>query len=94
MSQIVVNYAQMEAAHSQMKSISQAIDSKLDTLRAQLDQMQWSGQDRDAYVAHKAAWDRAIKDINTILNEIGGAVGVARQNYMTTEINNAKVWGG
>lgn len=92
MSYIEVNYAQMEAAASQMRTISSRIDTELDTLRSKLQQMTWGGDDREAYNAHQARWDAAIRDINTLLNEIGGAVGIARENYVTTEMSNAKMW--
>ena len=93
MSQIQVNYAALENAQSQMQSISKVIDGRLDSLRSQLQQMQWNGSDREAYQAYQAQWDAAVADINAILREIGAAVGVANQNYITTEANNAKVWG-
>ncbi|GIF76388.1 WXG100 family type VII secretion target [Asanoa siamensis] len=93
MSQIQVNYAALENAQSQMQSISKTIDGRLDALRSQLQQMQWNGSDREAYQAYQAQWDAAVADINAILSEIGAAVGVANQNYITTEANNAKVWG-
>lgn len=92
MSFIQVNYGQMEAASSQMKAIASRIDTELDTLRQKLQRMNWSGEDRTAYDAHQAKWDSAIRDINALLNEIGGAVGIARENYVTTEMNNAKIW--
>lgn len=89
---IFVNYAQMESAAQQMRSISSRIDTELDTLRSKLQNMVWDGDDREAYNGHQARWDRAIQDINTLLNEIGGAVGIARENYVTTEMSNAKIW--
>ena len=33
-----------------------------------------------------------MRDINKVLNDIGGAVGIARENYVTTEMSNSKVW--
>lgn len=89
---IQVNYAALENAQTQMQTISKTIDSRLDTLRSQLQQMQWSGSDREAYTAYQVQWDQAVADINSILNEIGTAVGVANSNYITTEANNAAVW--
>ena len=44
------------------------------------------------YQQHQAQWDAAVRDINKILNDIGGAVGIARENYVNTEMSNAKVW--
>ncbi len=58
-----------------------------------LQKLQWDGEDRVAYEQHQASWDAAIKDINQILNEIGGAVGVAKDNYVSTEMSNARIWG-
>jgi early secretory antigenic target protein ESAT-6 len=89
---IKVNYAALETAHTQMQSISRHIDQKLETLRSGLQKLEWQGQDAQAYQQQQAAWDQAVTDINAILNEIGAAVGIARENYITTEENNVKVW--
>ncbi|TDB72087.1 MULTISPECIES: WXG100 family type VII secretion target [unclassified Micromonospora] len=90
---IKVDYAALESANQQMTTISKTIDEKLDTLRSMLSKLQWDGQDRAAYEQHQAQWDAAVRDINRILNEIGGAVGIARENYVSTEMSNAAVWG-
>jgi WXG100 family type VII secretion target len=92
MSQIQVNYAALENAQTQMQAISKTIDGRLDSLRGQLQNMQWDGSDREAYQGYQLQWDQAVADINMILHEIGAAVGVANANYMSTEKNNAKVW--
>ena len=92
MSYFQTNYAQMETASQTIQGISKTIDTELDTLRMKLQHLTWDGKDREAYNAHQAKWDAAVKDINNLLNEIGGAVGIARANYITTEMNNAQVW--
>jgi early secretory antigenic target protein ESAT-6 len=89
---IKVDHARMEHAHTQMQKISKELDQKLDTLRSMLQKIHWIGNDSESYKQHQAQWDQAVRDINKILNEIGGAVGIARENYVTTEMNNAKVW--
>ncbi|GAB7050236.1 WXG100 family type VII secretion target [Catenuloplanes indicus] len=93
MSVVKVDYAVLESSTQQINSISKSIDEKLDTLRQMLQKLQWDGEDRVAYEQHQASWDAAIKDINQILNEIGGAVGVAKDNYVSTEMSNARIWG-
>ena len=93
MSVVKVDYAVLESATQQMTSISRTIDEKLDTLRQMLDKLQWDGQDRAAYEQHQQTWDNAVRDINKILNDIGGAVGIAKENYVTTEMSNSKLWG-
>ncbi|MER5332114.1 WXG100 family type VII secretion target [Micromonospora sp. NPDC002717] len=89
---IKVDYAVLESSNQQMQAISRTIDEKLDTLRSMLSKLQWDGEDRAAYEQHQAQWDAAVRDINKILNEIGGAVGIARENYVSTEMSNAKAW--
>ena len=89
---IVVNHAALEHAHAQMQAISRTLDEKLDTLRAGLQKLDWTGNDRDAYQSYQHSWDLAVQDINKLLNDIGVAVGIARENYMNTEMNNAKAW--
>jgi early secretory antigenic target protein ESAT-6 len=54
--------------------------------------MEWEGQDQVAYQQHQAKWDQAVRDLNAVLNEIANAVGVARENYMSTEMSNSKLW--
>jgi 6 kDa early secretory antigenic target len=90
---ISVNYAALEHAHAQMQAISRTMDEKLDTLRAGLQKLDWTGQDREAYQAYQQQWDSSVRDINALLNEIGAAVGIARENYISTEMSNAKAWG-
>jgi len=92
MSEILVNYAALENANSQIQSTARSVEEKLDTLRTRLQQMQWDGQDQEAYREHQAQWDRAVRDMNGVLQQIGAAVGTARENYMSTEASNAKVW--
>jgi WXG100 family type VII secretion target len=93
MSGILVNYAALENANAQIQSTARSLDEKLDALRTRLQQMQWQGEDQTTYQAHQAQWDNAVRDLNAILNQIGAAVGTARENYMSTEASNAKVWG-
>jgi 6 kDa early secretory antigenic target len=91
---IQVNPAQLDAAQQSIQRISKDIDTKLDTLRAMLQQLDWEGEDRVAYQQYQAQWDQAVADLNAILNQIGGAVGIAKANYVTTEMNNAQAWRG
>jgi 6 kDa early secretory antigenic target len=89
---IKVDYAVLESSHTQMQSIAKNIDEKLDTLRQGLQRMVWDGTDQQSYQAHQKQWDNAIRDINQILNDIGVAVGMAKENYLTTEMSNSKLW--
>lgn len=90
---IKVGYAEMQEATASIKSISGAIDSKLDRLRTGLQRLVWDGSDREAYNMHQKEWDTAVTDMNNILNQISVAMGAATQNYMDTESANRNLWG-
>jgi WXG100 family type VII secretion target len=92
MSTIKVNYAALEAAETQIKSISAAMDEKLASLRGKLQQVVWEGQDQARYAEHQRQWDTAVSDLNAVLAQIGAAVGVANSNYQQTEQSNAQMW--
>jgi WXG100 family type VII secretion target len=91
---ILVNYAALENAHAQMQTTARNLDDKLDTLRSNLQVLQWEGSDADAYHSYQSSWDQAVRDLNALLNEIGGAVNIARENYLSTEQSNAHTWRG
>jgi WXG100 family type VII secretion target len=93
MSMIKVDPHVLQEAHSQMKAIAQGMDTKLDTLRSGLQRMEWEGSDKEAYREHQAKWDKAVTDLNAVLNQIGAAVGIASDNYTSTEMSNSKLWG-
>lgn len=92
MSEISVNYAALDAAATQIKSISRAMDDKLATLRGQLQQIVWEGSDQQRYLEHQTKWDRAVADLNQVLAQIGAAVETANANYQQTEQANAQMW--
>ena len=91
---IRVDYAVLESANQQIRTISAGIEDRLSGLRSRLQRIQWEGSDRVAYEHHRAQWDAAMNGINRVLHEIGVAVGVARENYLATEQANARAWGG
>jgi early secretory antigenic target protein ESAT-6 len=89
---IKVNYAAMETAHGEIRSISDALGNKLDGLKDRLQKIEWTGSDREAYQAAQNKWDTAVRDMNAVLADIGKAVGTALENYQSTEMGNAKLW--
>lgn len=89
---IRADYPHMEQAVVAMKQISTVIDGKLDELRKELFEVKWVGSSEQAWRAHQANWDAAIKELNDLLNMIAVKVGQARQNYLDTEREVAKSW--
>jgi WXG100 family type VII secretion target len=89
---IRADYPHMEAAVASMREISTVIDSKLDTLRKELQEVKWVGSAEQAWRMHQAEWDSAIAELNNLLNMIAMKVGEARQNYLDTEHTVARTW--
>lgn len=92
---VKANYGEMETAITSMRNISQVIDGKLDALRKELTDLAatgWKGASSDAWVDHQNTWDTAVINLNNLLNQIAGAVGQVRENYMDTEVQVSRVW--
>lgn len=89
---IFVDYAAMEEAAQALQTASRTIEEKLSELESQLKKIEWDGQDRAAYMAHKDKWNRAVADMNQLLNQIGGAVATARGGYGDTEQAGVNAW--
>jgi len=89
---IQVNYAAMEEAAAVIRTSSKTIQDRLSELDSRLKQIEWDGDDRIAYLAHKAKWDQAIADMNQLLHQIGGAVETARTGYGNVEQAGTKAW--
>lgn len=87
-----VQPAELEAFSSKIQNSSRELDTILDTLRARLDGMQWTGGDQAAYEQQRLEWDNAVRDLNMLLNKIGQTVGLAKQDYVTTEVDNARMF--
>jgi early secretory antigenic target protein ESAT-6 len=87
-----VPYEVLESQHEVMKKAALEIDTLLDTLRQGLTKLHWVGADRAAYDDAQRKWDRAVVDMNNVLNEIAMAVGFARENYANVEMQNSRLW--
>lgn len=87
-----VDYNHLDAASKAMKDISNVIDAKLDTLRNELKQMDWRGRGFEGYEEHERAWDEAVVAINQLLNQIGQQVGIAKESYLSNEIQIQRLW--
>jgi 6 kDa early secretory antigenic target len=87
-----VPYEVLDSQHQIMRKAARDIDIVLDTIRDGLQRLNWQGTDRDAYNDAQLRWDRSVVDMNNVLNEIAMAVGFARENYETTEMENSRLW--
>ncbi|GLZ81801.1 hypothetical protein Afil01_66080 [Actinorhabdospora filicis] len=90
MTRLKVDPGQLEQAESEIKAAAAQLDGILDGLAAKLEAMEWQGQDQAAYEEYKAKWAKATQGLNETLNRIGATVGQAREEYVNTELYNAK----
>lgn len=89
---IKVSPAELEGFSGKLQSSASELDSILEGLRSKLDGMQWLGGDKEAYEAQRAQWNSAVTDLNMLLNQIGRTVGTAKQDYVSTEGLNARMF--
>jgi WXG100 family type VII secretion target len=89
---IKVSPAELEGFAGKLQTSASELDSILDGLRAKLDAMQWTGSDQQAYETQRTEWNKAVAGLNMLLTEIGKSVGLAKQDYVSTEGVNANMF--
>ena len=94
MSMIKVNYAALEAAETQIKSISASMDEKLAALRGKLQQVVWEGQDQARYAEHQRQWDAAVPVFVCPARRIAGATPVVADDAYGRYQSGGWTWGG
>ena len=90
---IAVDYAAMEDAARALQSSSSTIENLSSELKSQLARIDWEGSDHQAYLAQQDKWDKALAEINDLLNQVGGAVNTAREGYGGVEQQGVQAWG-
>jgi WXG100 family type VII secretion target len=90
-----VTFGAMSQAEADFASVYQALQNTLNTLESELNSSlsEWTGAAQQAYFAAKQQWDAAAADMATVVNSLGRVIGVANENYMSTESANTKMWG-
>lgn len=54
----------------------------------------WEGAAQGEYHRAKAQWNQAAQDMANVLNNLGGVIGTANENYSGAERSNASIWNG
>jgi len=91
---LVVNFAALETASSDISHAIAEMDSQLDQLERDAAPLvaQWSGEARAAYDTRAAAWRSAAADLTRMLTEIKVAVEESAADYLATEHANARLF--
>jgi len=89
-----VQFGAMSTAEADFASVSQAVNSTLQSLDSELNSSLtlWTGSAQQAYHVLKAKWDAAAYDMATVVGTLGQVVGVANQNYTQAESVNTSMW--
>ena len=92
---VLVTFDAIAQAQTDVTTTVASIDQQLADLKSYLAPIvaSWKGQAFDQYQSLQQQWDNALTDLNTVLGQIGSALGEAHVNYLSTEQANASVWG-
>ena len=86
-----VNYGSLSTASSDLNSGATAIQSTLDNMDAELQQLRsnWEGDAQEAYLVAKQQWTEGMDDMRQVLLQISQLVDQANQSYSSTDQANA-----
>lgn len=92
---ILVNFATISQASSDVKSTAGRITQQLDDLKAAVTRVTntWEGEAREGYQAKQQQWDSTAADLNSTLQKIATVLQNSADNYQSTEKSNAATWG-
>jgi WXG100 family type VII secretion target len=84
----------MAQGRADFASVYGSFEDTLNTLNGQIQSnlAEWSGSAQAAYEEAKRIWNAAANDMSNVLNQLGNVVGVAHDNYVTTEGVNTRLW--
>jgi 6 kDa early secretory antigenic target len=92
---ILVNYATITNASTDVKSTAGRIKQQLDDLEAAVKRVAstWEGEAQEGYQRKQREWDTTAQDLHSTLLKISAALQSAAENYQATEKSNATTWG-
>jgi early secretory antigenic target protein ESAT-6 len=95
-SHLLVNHAGLDTTAGELKRASEQLQALLDGLNRDLDARrdQWSGGAQTAYLAARAQWDAALRDMRELLFAIGQAVETANHAYRDADARGRALFGG
>ncbi|HEV7896493.1 MAG TPA: WXG100 family type VII secretion target [Planosporangium sp.] len=91
MSELLVNFGQLQAAAGHINSAISALHTQLTDLESSAKPLvdTWDGEAQAAYQQRQQQWTRAAQDLTQILQNIKKALDESTQEYIQTEKTNA-----
>jgi early secretory antigenic target protein ESAT-6 len=92
---ILVNYATITNASSDVRSTAGRIKQQLDDLEAAVKRVAntWEGEAQEGYQRKQREWDQTAADLHATLLKIATALQNTAESYQATEKSNASTWG-
>jgi 6 kDa early secretory antigenic target len=94
MGEMMVQFAGMQAAVTDMERSITRLQTAIDTLEGDLRPLvaTWTGEAALFYQERQRAWDAAFTELQGVLVTAKQTVGQAADNYQRTEAANAALW--
>jgi len=91
---IYVDYAHMDNAADDLRSQTKAIATTISNMEMELGELKktWAGEDRDMYEQKQKAWDQAIADMQTLLDQHSALLDEIHNAYKHNENNLTQMW--
>ncbi|WP_413801205.1 WXG100 family type VII secretion target [Streptomyces iranensis] len=93
---IYVSYAHAENAVEDMRLQTREIEKIINSLNEELQSLQqsWEGEDRQAYNEKQQAWNQAVTNMGTWLENNGKTLDEISNLYRQSEKNQTQGWEG
>ncbi|NHC44035.1 WXG100 family type VII secretion target [Motilibacter aurantiacus] len=94
MSEILVTFSAISQGQADVASTASNLNGQLADLKSYLAPMvsTWTGAAAENYNAKQRQWDEAAAELNSILEQIGRALGAAGDDFQAAENSNASIW--
>jgi WXG100 family type VII secretion target len=96
MSELLVNFGQLQAAAGHIDAAIGALHTQLGDLESSAKPLisTWDGSAQAAYQQRQQQWTRAAQDLTQILQSIRKALEESTQEYIQTEKTNTSLFAG
>ncbi|PKW12857.1 WXG100 family type VII secretion target [Saccharopolyspora spinosa] len=96
MSEIAVNFAELQQASDDLQAAAQKIQGELDDLEGKIQKLvaTWEGEAVGAYQEAQKTWDEEAARMQETAAKMGMAVGAANESFQAGEKKNAGRFGG